>query len=536
MGDGSLSNHLIPVDITSEFNLNDGENIISASLGKYHSSALTSTNRLFTWGRNDHGQLGDETTIDKLTPNDITSQFSFADGEIILSLSLGGYHSSVLTSTNRLFTWGQNNYGQLGDDTTLDQSIPTDITTQFSLSSGENIIYVELGASNSSVITSTGRMFTWGLNLNGQLGDGTTTNKISPIDITTQFNLSDGETILSGSFRNDHSLAITSLNRLFTWGRNSNGQLGDGTKIDKLTPVDITSQFNFEVGETILSLSIGGIHTSLVTSQERMFTWGRSIISQSFDGVSIELTPTPSRFRYIDSSSTLTYDYQENVDEYLPERSGYIFDGWYEDMGLTTPYTFSTMPNEDIILYASWINSYTISFDTNGGSLIDPIMQNYGSNVIAPSEPIREGYTFDGWFMDEALTVPYTFTTMLNKDRTIYAKWMQNMTISEIKASEVIVSSNIIDTTGPLDGEFVSIENVTVVAKDTDAYWISDGTTTLMVYDAPTNVQIGQKGDIIAEIDIYYGAWQLKGLNMEECYYKITSLNQFKLISFTILD
>ena len=102
-------------------------------------------------------------------------------------------------------------------------------------------------------------------------------------------------------------------------------------------------------------------------------------------------------------------------------------------------------------------------------------------------------------------TKEFTFTILEEPYVTV-------VTLSEIKASEVTIDPAGSGTTGDLDGEDVRIYGVTVIAKDTDAYWISDGTTTLMVYDAPTNVQIGQKGDIIAEIDIYYGAWQLKGL------------------------
>lgn len=102
-------------------------------------------------------------------------------------------------------------------------------------------------------------------------------------------------------------------------------------------------------------------------------------------------------------------------------------------------------------------------------------------------------------------TKEFTFTILEEPYVTV-------ITLSEIKASELTIDPNGSGTTGELDGENVRIYDVTVIAADTDAYWISDGTTTLMVYEAPTNVQIGQKGDIIAEIDIYYGAWQLKGV------------------------
>ena len=84
-----------PTEITSRFSLGAGETIESISLGYFHSSAITSTGRIFTWGNNDSGQLGDGTTTQRTTPTEITSQFNLSSGEKIISISLGGLHSSA---------------------------------------------------------------------------------------------------------------------------------------------------------------------------------------------------------------------------------------------------------------------------------------------------------------------------------------------------------------------------------------------------------------------------------------------------------
>ena len=133
------------MDRTAEFNLAVGEIIISISTGEFHSAALTSEGRLFTWGRNAFGQLGDGTTIDKHVPTDITNKFNLATGETITSFSLGFHHSLALTSAGRIFTWGNNSSGQLGDGTTVDKNVPTDITSQFNLVVGESILSASLG-------------------------------------------------------------------------------------------------------------------------------------------------------------------------------------------------------------------------------------------------------------------------------------------------------------------------------------------------------------------------------------------------------
>src|SRR5690606_3727234 len=98
-------------------------------------------------------------------------------------------------------------------------------------------------------------------------------------------------------------------------------------------------------------------------------------------------------------------------------------------ISLTTPFTFGTMPDENLIVYAKWtINQYTITFDSSGGTDIVPITQDYNSNVDKPNDPTLIGYTFNGWFIDEDLIEPYNFDKMPASDITVYAKWTRSIT------------------------------------------------------------------------------------------------------------
>jgi len=341
LGDSTRTSKSTPIDITSELNLESREIIIQMSLGNHHSAAVTSGGRLLTWGNNQYGQLGDDTTIDKLTPVDVTSQFNLNNdekiiqvsfngvsssaitsdgriftwggktldigilvaesvpvditsefnlnpGEKIIQVSLGGFHYSVITSEGRIFTWGQNDNGQLGDGTTTYSSAPIDITSQFSFDEEEKIIQVSLGGSHSSVITSKGRIFTWGENDNGQLGDGTTTDILTPYNITANFNLNQAERITQVSLGGFHYSVITSEGRIFTWGSNFAGKLGDGTTVDSSIPIDITSQFNLDAGETITHVALGLFHSSAITSEGRIFTWGENEYGQLGDGTIVD--------------------------------------------------------------------------------------------------------------------------------------------------------------------------------------------------------------------------------------------------------
>lgn len=122
--------------------------------------------------------------LDTPIVNNITKKFNLRNDEIITSISLGGTHNAVLTSLGRLFLWGINESGQLGDGSLDYREDPVDITTRFKLPEGESISAISLGGQHSSVITTLGRIFMWGENFNGELGDGTNKNRLTPFDIS----------------------------------------------------------------------------------------------------------------------------------------------------------------------------------------------------------------------------------------------------------------------------------------------------------------------------------------------------------------
>jgi len=156
----------------------------------------------------------------------VNEPYTYYEDMDFLEVYIGYDHSLAINSEGRIFTWGCNMYGQLGDGTGINKSVPTEITNQFGLLPSETITQVSLGNSFSAAITSSGRIFTWGYNWAGQLGDSTTDNKFTPTEITNQFSLLPGETITQVALGDLHSSATTSSGRIFTWGINWYGQLG----------------------------------------------------------------------------------------------------------------------------------------------------------------------------------------------------------------------------------------------------------------------------------------------------------------------
>jgi len=412
LGDGTIINSSIPLDITSEFNLSVGETIDDVALGDNHSAVLTSEGRLFLWGSNSNGQLGDGTQIDSSNPLDITSEFNLDDGETITNIELGAYHSSALTSSGRIFTWGCNWSGRLGNGLDSDSSVPYDITNQFNFNPDEYVVTVSLGTLQSSALTSEGRLFMWGNGSQGTIGTGGYYDSLIPLDITNRFGLQAEEMLVIMSMGETHSSALTSNNRIFvwgsgdfgelgepgswqhinpfeitsefnlnvddkiafiemgidfssaitlngrvfTWGFNSSGQLGDGTIINKDYPVEINDSFNLHPNETIENLSLGYGHSSALTSEGRILIWGSNSHGQLGNNTIIdELKPSSPVFIFYKLQDIRIYNFNASIEEYIPLLEGYIFDGWFTDETLTTIYIEGEMPPENIILYGQWI-------------------------------------------------------------------------------------------------------------------------------------------------------------------------------------
>ncbi len=121
-----------------------------------------------------------------------------------------------------------------------------------------------------------------------------------------------------------------------------------------------------------------------------------------------------------------TYTVEDKFELCASDKVGYTFVGWFTDPEFTSTVVTEIKAGTSgkITLYAHYlINQYTISFESNGGTTVSAITQNYATDVTAPEAPAKNGYNFAGWYTDAALTKAYTFTTMPAEDITLYAKW-----------------------------------------------------------------------------------------------------------------
>jgi uncharacterized repeat protein (TIGR02543 family) len=133
----------------------------------------------------------------------------------------------------------------------------------------------------------------------------------------------------------------------------------------------------------------------------------------------------------------ITQEYGTEVVEPIPERLGHTFLGWFQQEHLTDPYVFDRMPGEDITLHAKWqVNQYTITFDSQGGSPVANITEDYNTVLIEP-EPTKVGYTFMGWYADEDFQEIHVFNRMPSEDITLYALWHNTITFESNEGSHI---------------------------------------------------------------------------------------------------
>jgi alpha-tubulin suppressor-like RCC1 family protein len=167
-----------------------------------------------------------------------------------------GAHTCAVTATGTAFCWGANFLGQLGDGGTVERLTPVPVA------GGLKFRMVSAGNGHSCGVTTDNRAYCWGNNQFGRLGVGTTFDQLTPVPVVG------GLQFRHVSVGIGHTCGLTTTNRIFCWGRNDQGQLGDGSRIDRLRPVAIAG------GRQYRQVSAGGIHTCAVTTSYQAFCWG----------------------------------------------------------------------------------------------------------------------------------------------------------------------------------------------------------------------------------------------------------------------
>ena len=240
--------------------------VTSVRSGCSFSMALDTSGHVWTWGSNSVGQLG----TGSQAPFDVTpTMVSLPTGTTVKTISAGEGFGVALNATGKLFAWGIDNRGQLGDG---GHRTGSTVPVRVHLPSGTNVTFVASGSEHSLALTSTGGVLAWGDNDFGQLGDGTTLERDTPVRITMPSSVKKVTKLIGGGV---FSLALTSTGRLLSWGSNVFGELGDGTFTDHRQPVRV------QLGGTTVTLVVAGcVHVLARTSNGGILAWGENVFGQ----------------------------------------------------------------------------------------------------------------------------------------------------------------------------------------------------------------------------------------------------------------
>ncbi|CAN5631732.1 hypothetical protein BH10ACT3_BH10ACT3_10220 [soil metagenome] len=237
-----------PVDVAG---LTSG--VVQISSGDNHACAVTDAGAVKCWGKNDSGQLGDGTTTNRLTPVDVVGL-----GSGIRSVEAGDRHTCVVTTAGGMKCWGRNYGGQLGDGTNTPSTLPVDVV---GLSS--SVSSIDLANEFTCAVLTTGGVSCWGYNFFGPVGDGSTTDRWVPTQVA---GLTSGVAAVSTGYMT--ACVLMTGGGVKCWGYNGSGGLGDGTTTNRSTPVDVVGISN------AISVGSGQYHACAVLVGGDAECWG----------------------------------------------------------------------------------------------------------------------------------------------------------------------------------------------------------------------------------------------------------------------
>ena len=327
LGNNSTTSSTVPVAMTMS-GLGAGETLIQISLGTNFGCALDSANAVYCWGLNTSGQVGNPATgTHFVVPTAVTSQSTISagythsclirngkgycwgdnsDGElgnnstassstpvavsisgvlagVILTQIVAGYYfSCALSSTGTVYCWGFNADGELGNNSTTNSSVPVAVSTSGVLS-GVSVTQITADSGyNACALGSNGQAYCWGRNSDGQLGNNTVTSSSVPVAVSTAGVLS-GVTVTQVSVGNDLACALGTTGLAYCWGLNSNGELGNNSTTNSSVPVAVSTTGVLS-GATLTQISAGNVFACTLGSTGAAYCWGYNASGQLGNG------------------------------------------------------------------------------------------------------------------------------------------------------------------------------------------------------------------------------------------------------------
>jgi alpha-tubulin suppressor-like RCC1 family protein len=256
LGTNNVLSRRSPVEVVGGFT-----DWVQISAGGYHTAAIRDNGTAWAWGRNNYGQLGDNSTTSKSSPVSVVG--GFTDW---VQIDAGALHTVAIRSNGTAWAWGSNGNGRLGDNSTTNTSSPVSVVGGYT-----DWVQIRGGRFHTAAIRANGTAWAWGWNGYGQLGDNSTTSRRSPVSVVGGYT----DWVQIDACFSFHTAAIRANGTAWAWGRNGNGQLGDNSTTNRSSPVSVVGGYTDWV-----QISAGGYHNAAIRANGTAWAWGRNASGQ----------------------------------------------------------------------------------------------------------------------------------------------------------------------------------------------------------------------------------------------------------------
>ena len=275
LGDGTTTDSSVPVAVVP--GVLAGTQLRRIVVQFVHTCVLDASGAAYCWGHEEHGALGNGVAANAnvLVPTAVNQTVAFVD------LSPGEHLTCAVGTDHLAYCWGDNHRGGVGDNTTTDRSTPVAVDTGGALS-GKHLVAISTADDRACALDSAGAAYCWGENSDGALGNGSTVDSLTPAVVDASGVLAWMRLVLIET-DNHHTCALDQAGAAYCWGRNSEGQLGDGTTTSSTTAVAV-DMHALPAGTTFADIRLGYRHTCAQTANGRVYCWGSNSYGQLGDG------------------------------------------------------------------------------------------------------------------------------------------------------------------------------------------------------------------------------------------------------------
>ncbi|MFT0761941.1 hypothetical protein VRY54_02620 [Actinomyces sp. F1_1611] len=365
----------------------------SVSAGVFHTVAIADNGRTYAWGDNEHGEIGDGSSLNRSTPVEVATP----EGVTFTSISAGAYHSIAIGDDGKTYAWGDNSYGQLGDGSKTDQPTPVEVAAP----EGVSFTSISAGGNTSIAIGNDGKTYAWGSNGYGTIGDGSQTDQPTPVEVAAP----EGVTFTSISAGGFTSVAIGNDGKTYAWGYVQSGNPDDQYGMYERTPVEVTTP----EGVTFTSISAGNLHSLAIGDDGKTYAWGYGQLS---DGSSMrQPTPVevavPAGVTFTSISTHFAHSLAIGNDgktyAWGPNQFGQLGDASWTDqptpveVAVPAGVTFTSVATGGFSSFALGEDGKTYAWGWNqAGQLGDGTVSDRSTPVEVVSEVALTGIMFDG--------------------------------------------------------------------------------------------------------------------------------------------